>query len=95
MSFWVYIVKCADGTYYAGHVDDLEQRLAAHQSGAFRGYTSKRRPIELVYAREFEIQRQAVEHKRQIKRLSRAKKEALIREHWSGVWQRLGKPGSL
>ena len=48
MSFYVYLLLCNDGTYYAGHTDDLEFRLAQHQTGALGGYTAKRLPVQLV-----------------------------------------------
>ena len=47
MQFWVYILTCADGSYYVGHSDDLELRIAAHQDGTFGGYTQSRRPVAL------------------------------------------------
>ncbi len=50
--FWVYILRCADGSYYTGHTDDLELRVAKHQSGEVEGYTATRRPIQLAYAQE-------------------------------------------
>jgi tRNA/rRNA methyltransferase len=39
MSFWVYMLRCADGSYYTGHTDDLELRIAKHQAGELAGYT--------------------------------------------------------
>ena len=50
--FWVYILRCSDGSYYTGHTDELELRLGKHQSGELEGYTATRRPIELAYAQE-------------------------------------------
>jgi len=44
MAFWVYILRCSDGSYYTGHTDNLEKRIAEHQSGAIQGYTSTRLP---------------------------------------------------
>jgi hypothetical protein len=46
--FWAYILRCADGSYYTGHTEDLEKRFAEHQHGKFLGYTHDRRPVELV-----------------------------------------------
>jgi len=48
MSFFAYMLRCADGTYYTGHTDNLDQRVAQHQSGDIQGYTFDRRPIELM-----------------------------------------------
>jgi predicted GIY-YIG superfamily endonuclease len=51
MAFWVYILKCVDGSYYTGHTDDLEKRFAEHPSGAKPGcYTLRRRPVTLVFS---------------------------------------------
>ena len=52
--FHCYMLRCADGSYYAGHSDDLERRIAQHQSGAFTGYTYKRKPVELVWSDAFQ-----------------------------------------
>ena len=89
MAFWAYIIKCADGSYYTGHTDDLELRVAQHHSGHFEGcYTFTRRPLELVWASNFPSRIEALESERRIKGWSRVKKEALIREDWASL-QRL------
>jgi predicted GIY-YIG superfamily endonuclease len=76
---WLYILRCADGSYYVGTTrTDLEVRLAQHQSGHFGGYTSTRRPVVLVYSDCFDRIVDAIAAERQIKGWSRAKKEALI-----------------
>jgi len=85
MSFYVYILRCADGSYYVGHTDDLEDRISAHQRGEVPGYTHTRRPVRLMFADEFATRQEALERERQIKGWSRAKKEALI----AGNWHRL------
>jgi predicted GIY-YIG superfamily endonuclease len=82
MAFWVYILRCRDKTYSVGHTDDLDQRMAQHQSGELRGYTLKRRPVELVYSQDFSTRDEALAAERQLKGWSRAKKEALIRRDW-------------
>ena len=83
MSFWVYIVRCADQSYYTGHTDDLECRLAQHESGAIENcHTFKRRPITLIYAQDFCSREEALSAEIQIKRWSRAKKEALAGRDW-------------
>jgi len=48
MTFYAYMLRCSDGSYYIGHTDDLDYRLAQHQAGTLGGYTSKRRPVTLV-----------------------------------------------
>ena len=82
-SFHLYILRCSDGSYYTGHTDDLESRLVAHQQGSFGGYTSRRRPVELVYSYEFATRAEALEMERRIKGWSRRKKEALIEGDWA------------
>ncbi len=83
--FWVYMLRCADGSLYTGHTDDLERRVSQHQSGELGGYTSERLPVELVFATEFATREEALISEMQIKRWSRAKKEALIK----GAWEQL------
>lgn len=85
MSFWVYIVRCADGSYYTGHTDDLEKRIAQHQSGEIEGYTSSRLPVKLVFAEEFPSRVEALTCELQIKGWNRKKKEALIRWDWDEI----------
>src|SRR3569623_560836 len=87
MSAFAYMLRCADGSYYVGCTagPDLEKRIAEHQSGAFGGYTSLRRPVDLVWSQHFEHITDAVAAERQIKGWSRAKKEALIAGDWASV----------
>jgi len=82
MSFWTYILRCADSMYYTGHTDDLDRRVAQHQSGTIRGYTFTRRPVELVWCEAFSTRAEALEAELKIKNWSRAKKEALIARDW-------------
>ena len=85
MSFYVYILRCTDGSYSVGHTDDLERRLAAHQSGGIAGYTCHRRPVELVFHEELPSREDAFLRERQLKGWSRRKKEALIKGKWDGL----------
>lgn len=79
MSAWVYILRCADGSYYTGSArGDLDHRIHEHDHGFYGGYTAKRRPVTLVYSAEFQQITDAIAAERQIKGWSRAKKEALI-----------------
>jgi putative endonuclease len=75
---WVYILRCCDGSYYTGCTTAIEKRLREHELGVFPGYTSSRRPVELVWCFEFPDIFQAIAVERQIKGWSRKKKEALI-----------------
>ena len=88
--FYCYILRCSDGSYYTGHTDNLEVRVASHQRGEILGYTWNRRPVELVFSEEFDSRMDALERERQIKGWSRRKKEALIRGDWDSL-QRLSK----
>lgn len=83
--FWAYILHCVDNSYYTGHTDDLERRLAQHNLGTLPCYTRKRRPLRLVYSQEFETRIEALSAERQIKGWSRAKKEALSAKDWKAV----------
>ena len=83
--FFVYLLRCADGSYYAGHSDDLGLRIDQHQQGEIDGYTSKRRPIELVWSQETSSREEALAAELRLKGWSRAKKEALIKGDWALV----------
>ena len=83
--FFVYLLRCADGSFYAGHTDDLVLRVAQHQAGEVEGYTHSRRPVELVWSQETASRLEALSAERQIKGWSRAKKLALIAGDWDAV----------
>jgi putative endonuclease len=85
MGFWVYMVRCADGSYYTGHTEELETRLNQHQTGAFAGYTATRRPVGLVFAQECATREEALGAERQLKGWSRKKKEAMVHGDWTAV----------
>ena len=85
MSFFAYLLQCADGSYYAGHTDDLNRRLGQHQCGECGGYTATRLPVELAWSQEFVTREEALAAEQQIKGWSRAKKEALM----AGDWERI------
>jgi putative endonuclease len=91
---YLYILRCSDRSYYVGTSrKDLEARVAEHNSGLFNGYTSGRRPVDLVFAQHFEVIADAVAAERKVKGWTRAKKEALIAGDWSrlpGLAQRRG-----
>ena len=85
MSFWAYMLHCADRSFYVGHTEDLEARVAAHQSGLLPGYTATRRPVTPVWSQDFATRYEALQAERQIKGWSRAKKLALIRGDWDRI----------
>jgi predicted GIY-YIG superfamily endonuclease len=81
MAYFVYILRCADGTYYTGYTGNLLQRYKQHQSGAIpRSYTKSRRPVELVWAGEFETKEEARANEKKIKRWKTDRKESQIQE---------------
>jgi putative endonuclease len=82
----VYMLRCADGSYYVGSARlGLDRRVSEHNHGTFGGYTSKRLPIELVWAEHFLDITDAIAVERQIKGWSRAKTEALIRGDFASI----------
>jgi predicted GIY-YIG superfamily endonuclease len=83
--FFVYMFRCADGSYYVGHTDELDRRVAQHQAGEIDGYTHSRRPVTLVWSQETTSREEALAAEQQIKRWARAKKEALIRGDWKAI----------
>lgn len=78
--FYVYLLRCGDGTLYCGYTDDVEKRLKAHASGKGAKYTKSRLPVELVFVEEFSSKELAMSREWHIKRLSRAEKLRLIEE---------------
>ena len=93
MAYWVYILRCADDSYYTGHTDDLERRIAQHNAGDIPGYTHSRRPVSLIYCEGVPTRLEALESERRIKGWSRAKKEALAAGDWAKL-DRLAKSRS-
>lgn len=85
MSWWVYILRCADDTLYTGITADLERRLAAHNSGKGAKYTRGRGPVTLLYREAVADHSAALRREAAIKRLSRAEKLELIAGAGSGA----------
>ena len=84
-SYFVYILRCADGSYYTGITNNVERRLGEHEAGHPGSYTYTRRPFQLVYTEHFRYVLDAIAWEKHVKRWSRAKKEALI----AGDWEKL------
>ncbi|MDA0270340.1 MAG: GIY-YIG nuclease family protein [Chloroflexi bacterium] len=82
MAFWVYILRCVDGSFYAGHTDNLERRFAEHERGEIPGYTATRLPVELAWSASAPTRAEALAFERRIKGWSRLKKQALIDGRW-------------
>ena len=78
-TYFVYILKCSDDSYYTGFTSNLNQRIFEHSAGKhINSYTYFRRPVHLVFYCEFTHASFAIDKEKQIKKWSRAKKEALI-----------------
>ncbi|TQR29992.1 GIY-YIG nuclease family protein [Brevibacillus brevis] len=77
-SHYVYILSCADGTFYTGYTTELIRRLAAHNEGKGAKYTRGRGPVELLYWEEGADRSWGLKREESIKRLTRKKKEELI-----------------
>jgi putative endonuclease len=98
MGVFVYMLRCADGSYYVGSAtgDELQPRIDQHNAGTFKGYTFSRRPVVVVWCDYFDRITDGIAAERQLKGWSRAKKEALIRSDWAAVQaaarRRGGKP---
>jgi putative endonuclease len=80
MEAYVYILRCADGSFYIGSTRvGLEHRVAEHNAGSYGGYTKSRQPVKLAWSAHFPNVTDAIAAERQLKGWSRAKKDALIR----------------
>ncbi len=78
MRGWMYILECADKSYYTGSTNNLELRIQQHETGLGANYTKKRLPVNLVYYEEYARIDDAFYREKQIQGWSRRKKEALI-----------------
>lgn len=78
MKGFMYILLCADGSYYTGSTTDLERRLEQHQNGEGANHTKKRLPVSLLYYEEYSRIDEAFYREKQVQGWSRKKKEALI-----------------
>jgi len=78
MSYFVYILKCANGTYYVGHSQSVSARYSRHRDGSGARHTAVNTPEQIAYSEEFDTELGAIRRERQIKRWARGKKQALI-----------------
>ncbi|WP_243383149.1 GIY-YIG nuclease family protein [Geothrix alkalitolerans] len=78
MTWWVYLLQCGDGTLYCGIALDVAARLKQHQEGRGAKYTRGRGPLELAYREACASKAEALRREREVKRLRRGAKEALI-----------------
>lgn len=79
LMYYVYILRCADDSFYIGSAQNLDDRLQSHNDGRGAAHTLKHRPVRLVYSEPFGSEVDALTRERQLKRWSRGKKEALIK----------------
>lgn len=77
--YYVYILQCRNGTYYTGYTPDLEKRVALHNKGRGAKYTRDRRPVKLVWCKEYRYYLNALHAERKIKKLSHQQKQALVK----------------
>ena len=78
LHYYVYILRCKDGSYYTGHAKDVEKRFEMHKKGQGARYTRMHEPEEIVYTEQFESRGDAIRRERKIKTLSHNKKQQLI-----------------
>ena len=78
MPFYVYILQCCDGSYYTGYTNNLKERLRQHLDGKGAKYTKAHKPDRVAYVENYETRSQAMKREKEIKKLSRQKKHALI-----------------
>ena len=84
IKYTVYILECAYGAYYTGVTNNIDRRLAEHQSGYnSKSYTHNRRPVKLVFTEHFKYVDKAIAFEKQVKGWRREKKEALIKGRWN------------
>ena len=88
---YAYLLRCRDGSLYAGWTNDLAARVKAHNAGEGAKYTRSRRPVELVYYEEFDTREEAMSREWHLKRLSRQEKLALISQNRNQT----GKDGAI
>ncbi len=79
--FHVYIVRCRNGAYYTGYTKDLENRIKKHNSGQGAKYLRGKGPVTLVYSKRYRYYKNALRAERDIKKLTRKKKEKLIQNN--------------
>ena len=83
MTFWAYILHCNGGRLYVGHTENLEYRIAQHESGSIPSFTRDYLPVKLIWSDAFGTRIEALEAERRLKGWSRAKKLALVRGDWA------------
>ena len=85
MTYYTYILECADGSYYTGSTDTLYNRVLQHNEGRGAKYTKVRLPVKLVYHDEFESRSEAVKRERDIKKMNKTQKKKLVEDSGSSA----------
>ena len=85
MKGWMYILECANGSYYSGSTNNLERRLRQHQSGKGANHTKRYGPVKLVYFEEYRRVQDAFYREKQIQKWTREKKKALIDRNYKAL----------
>ena len=80
MPFYTYIARCADNSLYTGYCKDINSREEKHNLGKGAKYTKQRRPVKIIYFEKFKTKIEAIKREKQIKKLSKSNKEALIKK---------------
>ena len=75
---YVYIVRCADGSFYTGYTPRIRKRVKTHNAGRGAKYTKYRRPVKLVWHKKYRYFKRAFLEERRIKTLTRKEKETLV-----------------
>lgn len=76
----MYVLECADGSYYTGYTTDVEKRVATHNDGKGAKYTRARLPVNCVYSESYETKREALQGEYAFKRLTRKQKERYLQK---------------
>ena len=77
-TYYVYLIRCLDGSYYIGFTHNLQKRMQEHKGGYGSKHSSERGINDLLYYETFQSKTEALEREKQLKGWSRAKKEALM-----------------
>lgn len=78
---FTYIVECATGQYYTGYTTDVVRRVNEHNTGVGAKYTKSRRPVKLVFCKEFNSKSEAMKYECYVKSLTRSQKIDLIKDY--------------
>jgi putative endonuclease len=80
-SYYVYIVRCKDGTLYTGYTNDLEKRIKLHNSSKGAKYVRGRGPVRLVYCKKYRYRKRAMQEEVRIKKLRQYQKKKLVKDY--------------